>query len=91
MNVEHQVLQIGVNARQRVNRGLLIGNQVVELHNTDRYCLQLLGFNHDLLYKRVLNHLVCHNHRKVAGFSHIPPVVTEQRRVCIVTQALGKR
>ena len=49
MNVEHQVLQICVNARQRVNRGLLIGNQVVELHNTDRYCLQLLGFNHDLL------------------------------------------
>lgn len=35
MDVEHQVLEVGVHTGLSVNRSLLIGQQVVELNDPD--------------------------------------------------------
>lgn len=88
MDVEHQVLQVSVNTCLCVNGRLLVGEQVVELHNADRDGFELLRFEHDLFEHWVLNHLVGHDCREVTRLSHIPPVVAVQRSIQVVSQTL---
>ena len=78
MDIEHQVLQVGVNTCLSINCSLFIGQQVVELNYANRNCLKLLSFKHDLLQDRVLNHLVSYNCCKVACFGNIPPIIAVQ-------------
>ena len=49
MNVEHQVLEVGVHTRLRINGRLFVRKQVIELDDSNRDCLKLLRFQHDLL------------------------------------------
>lgn len=48
VNVVHQILQISVHARLRINRLLLTRDQVVELNDADRHGLILLSLDHEL-------------------------------------------
>jgi len=91
VDVKHQILEVSVHTRQRVDCRLLIRNQVVKLHDSDGDGLKLLRFYHDLLEEGVLNHLVSDNHRKLARLSHVPPVIAKQGGVGVVTQALHSR
>ena len=84
VNVEHQVLEVRIDTRLRVDRCLLIGKQVIELDNSNRDGLKLLGFKHYLLEERIFNDLICNNRGEVAGFCHVPPVIAVQRSVQIV-------
>lgn len=88
VDVEHQVLQVSVDTRLCVDRGLLIGQQVVELDDSDRDSLELLRFEHHLFQCGVLDHLVSYNGREVARFSNIPPIVTVKGCIQVVAQAL---
>jgi len=78
MDIEHQVLQVGVNTCLSINCSLFVGQQVVELNYANRNCLELLSFQHNLLQDWVFNHLVSYNSCKVACFSHIPPIIAVQ-------------
>ena len=49
MDVEHQVLEVGVYTGLGINGRLLVSEQVVELDDSNRDCLKLLRFQHDLL------------------------------------------
>lgn len=49
MDVEHQVLEVGVHTRLRINGCLLVRKQVIELNDSNGDCLKLLCFQHDLL------------------------------------------
>lgn len=88
VDVEHQVLQVSVDTCLRINGGLLIRQQVVELHNANRDGLVLLRLEHNLFQDGVLDDLVGDNQREVACFSHVPPVVAVERGVQVVAQAL---
>ena len=76
MDVVHQILQVCVHARLRINSRLLVCKQVVELNDANRYGFKLLSLEHELLQDWVLDHLVSHNCRKVSSFCHIPPIIT---------------
>ena len=75
MDVEHEVLQVGVHARLRVDGRLLVRQQVVELHDADGDSFILLRLEHHLLQCSVLDHLVCYNRGEVPRLCHIPPVI----------------
>ena len=89
MDVEHEVLQVGVHARLRVNRRLLVRQQVVELHDADRDRLILLRLQHHLLQRCVLDDLIGNNRGEVPRLRHVPPVVAVERRIQVVAQALN--
>ena len=90
VNVEHQVLQVGVDACLSVNSGLLVGEQVIELNNSDRDGFELLGLKHNLFKHGVLDYLVSYNCREMARFRHIPPVVAVKRCIQVVSQTLHR-
>ena len=75
MDVEHQVLQVGVDACLGVDRSLLIGQEVVELDDADRDRFELLRFQHDLLEHRVFNDLVGDYGCKVTCLRDVPPII----------------
>ena len=85
MDVEHEVLQVSVHARLCVDRCLLIGQQVVELHDADRNCFILLRLEHNLLQRGILDHLVGNDRRKVSRLRDIPPIVAVKRSVQVVS------
>ena len=76
MDVEHEVLQIGVHTRLVINRGLLISQQVVELHDANGYGFILLSLHHLVLENGILDDLVCNECRQLTCVCHIPPIVT---------------
>lgn len=61
---------------------------MVKLDNSDGDSLKLLCFQHHLLEDRVLDDLVGDNRGEMARFSHIPPVITVEGRIQVVSQAL---
>ena len=81
MNIEHEILQIGVDASLSINCGLFVSEQVVKLDDTDRYSFILLCFKHDLFQLWVLNDLVSDNCSEVARFGDVPPIITVKRSV----------
>ena len=88
MNIEHEILQIGIDASLRIYRSLFVSQKVVELNDTDRYSFILLSFEHDLFQTRVFNDLVGDDCCKVACFSNVPPVITIKRSVQVISQTL---
>ena len=88
MDVEHEVLQVGVHTRLGVDRSLLVRQQVVELHDADRDRLILLRLEHHLLQRCVLDDLIGNDRGEVARLSHVPPVVAVERSIQVVAQAL---
>ena len=88
MDVEHQVLQVGVDTCLRINCGLLVSQQVIELYNADRNRFKLLSFEHDLLQDWVFNHLVSYDSCEMASFCNIPPVITVERSIQVVSKTL---
>lgn len=85
MNVEHQVLQVGVYTRLRVDRRLLVRQQVVELHDTNSDDFLLLRFEHLMFQYGVFDDLVGDDGCELARLRHIPPVVTVERCVQVVS------
>lgn len=57
VDIEQEVLQIGVDVGFGVNGGRVGHEQVVELHHSDCDCLELLALQHHLLQMRILYHL----------------------------------
>lgn len=49
VDVEHQILQVGVHASLCVDSGLFVGEKVIKLDNSDRDCLKFLRFDHLIL------------------------------------------
>jgi len=90
MDVVHEILEVSVDTRLRINCGLLIGQQVVELHNSDGNCFELLSLVHHLFQNGILDHLVCHDGCEMSRLSHVPPIVAVQRCIQIVAQALKR-
>ena len=88
MNIEHEILQIGIDASLRIYCCLFVSEQVVELDDTDRYSFILLCFEHDLFQTWVFNDLVCDDCCEVACFGNVPPVITIKRSVQVISQAL---
>ena len=88
MDVEHQVLEICVDAGLRIDRRLLVRQQVVELDDADRDGFELLSLEHDLLENGVLNDLVGDDRGEMAGLSDIPPVITVERGIEVVAETL---
>ena len=84
MDVEHEVLQVGVDTGLVVHCGLLIRQQVVKLYNADCYGLVFLGAHHLVFQDWVLDNLQSHNRGELASFSDIPPVVTVEGCVQVV-------
>ena len=89
MDVEHQVLKIGVDTGLCIDGSLLVRQKMVELHNTNCNCFKLLCFEHDLLQNWVFDYLISYYCRKVSSFSHVPPVVTIKRSVAVVAETLS--
>ena len=75
MDVEHQVLEVGVDACLGVDGGLLVCQQVVKLNDADCDGFELLGFEHDLLQNWVFYDLIGNNRGKVSRLCYIPPVI----------------
>ena len=88
MNIEHEILQIGIDAGLRIYCCLFVSQKVVELDDTDRYSFILLSFEHDLFQAGVLNYLVSDNRSEVACFGNVPPIVTIERGVQVIAQTL---
>ena len=88
MNVEHQVLQVRINTCLRVDRCLLIGQQMVELDYTDGNSLEFLCFKHDLFKLRIFYNLIGNDCGEMSSFCDVPPIITVQRGVQIVSQTL---
>ena len=85
MDVEHEVLQVGVDTRLCVDCCLLIREQVVELHDTDRHRLVFLRLQHHLLQRLVLDDLVGDDRGEVTRLGHVPPVVAVETRIQVVS------
>ena len=85
MDVEHEILQVSVHARLCVDRCLLISQQVVELHDTNGDSFIFLRLEHNLLQRGILDHLVGNDRRKVPSLSDVPPIVTVEGRVQVVS------
>ena len=90
MDVVHEILEVRIDTRLRINSGLFIGQQVIELHYSNGNCFEFLSFIHHLFQNRILDDLVCHNSCEMSRLSHIPPVITVQRCIQIVAQALKR-
>ena len=88
MNIEHEILQVGVDASLCVYRGLLVGQQMIKLDNTDRNSFILLGLEHYLFQTGVLNDLISDDCCEVACFSYVPPVITVEGSVQVIAQTL---
>jgi len=88
MDVIHEVLQVCIDRGLRVNGGLLVGQQVVELHNADGNDFLLLGAADGFLQDGVLKDLVSDHRYEVVLLGYIPPVVTVQTCISVVTQRL---
>ena len=84
MYVEHQVLKVCIDTCLSINGCLLIGQEVVELYDSNCYCFKLLSFEHDLLKHRVFDDLVSDYSCKMASFRHVPPIVTIKRSIAVV-------
>ena len=88
MNVEHQVLQVRIYTCLRVDRCLLIGQQMVELDYTDGNSLEFLCFKHDLFKLRIFYNLIGNDCGEMSSFCDVPPIITVKRGVQIVSQTL---
>ena len=90
MDLEHEVLQVGVHTRLRIDGVLLVGQQMVELDDAYRYGLQFLRAEERLSKVAVFQHLVGDDGGDVASFCDIPPVITVKRSVKVVSETLDK-
>ena len=90
LDLEHEVLQVGVHTRLRIDGVLLVGQQMVELDDADRYGLQFLRAEERLSKVAVFQHLVGDDGGDVASFCDIPPVITVKRSVKVVSETLDK-
>ena len=88
MDIEHQVLEICVDAGLRIDCRLLVRQQVVELDDSDRDGFELLSLEHDLLENGVLDDLVGDDRGEMPGLSDIPPVITVERGIEVVAETL---
>lgn len=88
MNVEHQIFEVGVHRCLGVNGRLFIGQQVIELHDTDSDHLVLLRAQDSGLKRLVFYHLVRHGANEVPCIGHVPPVITDHRCVLVASQSL---
>ena len=75
MNVEHQILQVGIHTGLRINRCLLVCQQVIKLHYSDRYSLEFLRLQQNLFQGGVFDDLVGHDGGEMTGFCNIPPII----------------
>lgn len=90
LDLEHEVLQVGVHTRLRIDGVLLVGQQMVELDDAYRYGLQFLRAEERLSKVAVFQHLVGDDGGDVASFCDIPPVITVKRSVKVVSETLDK-
>jgi len=88
LDLEHEVLQVGVHTRLRIDGVLLVGQQMVELDDAYRYGLQFLRAEERLSKVAVFQHLVGDDGGDVASFCDIPPVITVKRSVKVVSETL---
>ena len=91
LDLEHEILQVRVHTRLRVDRILLICKKVVELHNTDRNGLEFLSAEECISQVGVFQHLVGDDGRNMSSFCDIPPVITIERGIQVVTETLHTR
>ena len=84
MNIEHEILQVGVDASLCIYCGLLVSQQVIKLDDTDRYSFILLCFEHDLFQTGILNDLVSDDCCEVTCFSNVPPVIAVEGSVQVI-------
>ena len=84
MDVEHQVLQVGVDACLGVDRGLFVGQQVVELDDSDGDRLVLLSLVQTHFEQGVFNNLVGNFSGEVTSLCHIPPIIAVERCIGVV-------
>jgi len=59
VHLVHQVFQVGVDRCLRINSGLLVGKQVIELDNANRDDFLFLRSTNSFFQNRVLDYLVC--------------------------------
>ena len=88
MNIEHEILQVGVDAGLCIYCGLLVRQQVIKLDDTDRNSFILLGFEHYLFQTGVLNDLIGDDCCEVTCFGYIPPVIAVEGSVQVIAQTL---
>ena len=88
MDVKHEILEVCVYTCLIVNRCLFICKKVVELHNSNCNCLILLSLHHFMLEDGVFDDLESYNGGELSSLSDIPPVVTVQGGIQIVSQTL---
>ena len=88
MDLEHEVLQVGVHARLRIDGVLLVGQQMVELDDADRDGLQFLRSEKGLSEVGVFQHLVGDDGGNMASFCDIPPVIAVEGGVQVVSETL---
>jgi len=88
MDVMEQILQVSVHTCLGVDRGLLTGDEVVELH--DSYCngLVLLSLNHQLAHLNVSYKLQTNDVVEVSRLRQVPPVLARQGSIDIVSQII---
>ena len=78
MNVEHEILQVGVHTCLVIDSGLLIGEEVVELDDSNRNSFIFLSLHHLMFEHRVLDDLEGYYRRELSSLCHVPPVITVQ-------------
>lgn len=75
VDVKHQVLQVCVDGGLSVDRGLLIGQQVVELDDANRNHSVLLRPCDHSSQEGVLHDLMSDRCDKVIALCHVPPII----------------
>ena len=88
MDIEHKILQVGIHTGLIVNRGLFIRQQMIELNYTYGDGLMFLRFHHLMLKHWVFDNLESDYGSKLTSLSHVPPVITVQRSVQVISQTL---
>ena len=88
MNIEHEILQVGVDAGLCIYCGLLVRQQVIKLDDTDRNSFIFLGLEHYLFQTGVLNDLIGDDCCEVACFGYIPPVIAVEGSIQVIAQTL---
>ena len=83
-----QVLEVSVDACFGVYSSLLLGNQVVELHDADTDRLVLLRLEHQLPHLDILDELGGDQVVQIDGLGEVPPVFAGQRAIGFVSQVL---
>lgn len=88
MREEDQVFEGIIDALPSLTSDGITRQQVEELHYANCNCFIFLRFNDSLAQVDVFDHLSSKGEGEVGLLSHIPPVVTVERRVLVGLQGL---